>query len=68
MIKKTAMENCSECFVLCDSSKFSQISCVKFSEIANAVIITTELTKEILGDEYNDYESVGSFMLAKNQL
>lgn len=68
VIKKTAMENCSECFVLCDSSKFSQISCVKFSEIANAVIITTELTKEILGDEYNDYESVGNFRIVKDQL
>lgn len=65
MIKKTAMENCAECYVLCDSSKFSQISCVKFNEVANAVIITTEFTKEILGDEYNDYEKGGNIKLAE---
>lgn len=64
MVKKTSMENCAECYVLCDSSKFSQISCVKFNEIANAVIITTELTKEMLGNEYNDYEAGGNIRLA----
>lgn len=64
VIKKTAMEHCAERYVLCDSSKFSQISCVKFNEIANAVIITTELTKEILGGGYYDYETAGDIRLA----
>lgn len=64
MLKKTAMEHCAECFVLCDSSKFSQYSCVKFGEIANAVIITTEFTREILGDEFHNYETGGKIRLA----
>ena len=64
IMKKTAMEHCAERFVLCDSSKFSQYSCVKFGEIANAVIITTEFTKEILGDEFYDYETGGKIRLA----
>ena len=64
-VKKTAMEHCAECYVLCDSSKFSQISCVKFNEIANAVIITTENTKEILGDEYYEYEAAGDIRIAR---
>lgn len=68
MIKKTSMKNCEECYILCDSSKFSQISCVKFNEIANAVIITTELTKEMLGDEYNDYEEAGNITVAKDSI
>lgn len=46
MIKKTAMNHCAECFVLSDSSKFSRISCVKFGDFANAVIITTEVESE----------------------
>ena len=43
MVKKTAMEHCAKRYVLCDTSKFSQISSVKFADFANAFIITTEL-------------------------
>ncbi|MCM1245223.1 MAG: DeoR/GlpR family DNA-binding transcription regulator [Roseburia sp.] len=43
MIKKTAMASSAKRYVLCDSSKFSQISCVKFAEFTHAVIITTEV-------------------------
>ncbi|MCH5265188.1 MAG: DeoR/GlpR transcriptional regulator [Lachnospiraceae bacterium] len=44
MIKKTSMSRCAKCYVLCDSSKFSQISCVKFGDFVNADIITTKVT------------------------
>lgn len=46
MVKRAAMLNCARCYVLCDSSKFSQISCVKFGDFANADIITTKVTEE----------------------
>ena len=36
------MENCKEKYVLADSTKFSQISSVKFAEFDNAIIITTK--------------------------
>lgn len=55
LVKKTSMQHCAECYILCDSSKFSQISCVKFGEFTNAVIITTERIKEVLGEEYPEY-------------
>ncbi len=48
MIKKTSMQKCAECYVLCDPSKFSQISCVKFADFANAFIITTELSEDVV--------------------
>ena len=40
MIKKKSMSNCKECFVLADSTKFEQISSVKFAEFDQATIIT----------------------------
>ena len=46
MVKRAAILNCARCYVLCDSSKFSQISCVKFGDFANADIITTKVTEE----------------------
>ena len=45
-VKKTAMEHCAERYVLSDPSKFSQISCVKFGEFANACIVTTQTPDE----------------------
>ncbi len=42
MVKKISMEHCAKRYILCDPSKFSQISCVKFSDFANADIITTK--------------------------
>ena len=48
MVKRAAMLNCGKRYVLCDPSKFSQISCVKFGDFANADIITTKVT----GEEY----------------
>lgn len=54
MIKKISMSRCKNCYVLSDASKFSQISCVKFAEFANADIITTELSED-LGGVYEEY-------------
>jgi DeoR family fructose operon transcriptional repressor len=46
MIKQKSMERCKERFVLCDSSKFSQISSVTFAEFASAKIITDSISDE----------------------
>ncbi len=54
MVKKAAMKHCAKRYVVCDSSKFSQISCVKFADFANANIITTNLTDR----KYDEYDNV----------
>ena len=54
MVKKTAMVSSAKRFVLCDPSKFSQISCVKFADFTNAVIITTE----VAGEEYVHFKHI----------
>lgn len=53
-VKQTAMKHCAERYVLTDPSKFSQISCVKFGEFANACIITTQAPDEL----YSQCENV----------
>ena len=45
-VKEVAMKHCAKRYVLCDSSKFSQISCVKFGEFAKTCIITTQILDE----------------------
>ena len=40
MIKKKSMENCMDCYVLCDSSKFSKLSCVSFAPFESATVLT----------------------------
>lgn len=45
LVKKKAMENCRECFILADESKFNQISSVTFAPFESAAIITTGLTQ-----------------------
>lgn len=54
MVKKVAMEHCANRYVLSDSSKFSQFSCVKFSDFANAFIITSDMVDK----QYAEYENV----------
>lgn len=44
MVKRTAMEQCKECFVLCDSSKFDQISSVTFAGFRGTRVITKKMT------------------------
>lgn len=43
--KKRSMENCRECYILADDSKFNQISSVTFAPFESAKVITTGLTK-----------------------
>lgn len=44
MVKCRSMENCRECYVLADDSKFNQISSVSFASFEAAVVITTQLS------------------------
>lgn len=46
-VKRTAMEHCARRYILGDASKFSQISCVKFGDFANACIITSKIKDPI---------------------
>lgn len=43
MVKTKSMEHCKACYVLADSSKFGQMSCVKFASYDQAIIITTKV-------------------------
>lgn len=45
LVKKKSMENCKKRYILCDESKFSQISSVKFAEFEDATVLTTGLTQ-----------------------
>ena len=45
LVKKRSMENCRECYILADDSKFNQISSVTFAPFESAKVITTGLTK-----------------------
>lgn len=45
MVKRTAMEQCRECYVLCDSSKFDQISSVTFAGFGSTVFLTERRPK-----------------------
>ena len=40
LVKRTAMEQCGLCYVLCDNSKFDNVSSVTFSSFGRAVFIT----------------------------
>ena len=46
MVKKESMNSCAKCYVLCDSSKLSKISCVQFGDFDKATIITTKVNSE----------------------
>ena len=50
MVKRKSMENCRDCYILADESKFSQISSVTFAPVEKATVITTELKQEIYKD------------------
>ena len=42
-VKAAAMEQCRKCYVLCDSSKFDNISSVTFAEFYRSTIITDKI-------------------------
>ena len=46
LVKRTAMEQCLEKYVVSDSSKFGQISAVTFFSFDGAVILTEGCSKE----------------------
>ena len=50
MVKRKSMENCRDCYILADESKFSQISSVTFAQFEKAIVITTELKQGIYKD------------------
>ena len=55
MVKRTAMEQCKEAYVLCDSSKFDNISSIKFAAFSAATFITE---RRIAG-----YENCGNIVV-----
>ena len=50
MVKRKSMENCRDCYILADESKFSQISSVTFAPFEKAPVNNTELKQEIYKD------------------
>lgn len=58
MVKRTAIANTKEVYVLCDESKFSQISCVSFADFKDATIITTKAPSE----NYRQYSNIVEVM------
>lgn len=42
LVKRKSMENCRDCYVLADQSKFNQISSVTFAAFESAKVITTD--------------------------
>lgn len=50
LVKRKSMENCKDCYVLADESKFNQISSVTFAPFESATVITTGLTQKAFCD------------------
>ena len=48
VIKKTAMEQCRQCYVLCDASKFNSISSVTFADFEKPIFI---IDRKVIGYE-----------------
>ncbi|MDF2951984.1 MAG: Transcriptional regulator of sugar metabolism [Anaerocolumna sp.] len=46
MTKKESMKQTKDCYIVCDSSKFNQISPVTFASFTDATVITTNLMEE----------------------
>lgn len=53
-LKESAMAHCLKRYVVCDSSKFSQISCVSFADFKSATVITSRLE----GNVYSKYTNI----------
>lgn len=45
LVKRKSMENCRDCYILADETKFNQISSVTFAPFESATVITTGLTQ-----------------------
>ena len=46
MVKKTAMGQCRECFILADHSKFGNVSSVTFGAFQSGTILTDDCPEE----------------------
>lgn len=53
MVKRVAMEQCEECFMLCDSSKFGNVSSVTFAPFYRTTFLTEQ---RIIG--YEDCDNI----------
>ena len=56
LVKQTSMNRCRERYILCDPTKFSQISCVTFAEFSDATVITSDLGED--SQSYRSYSNV----------
>ena len=56
LVKQMSMNRTRERFVLCDATKFSQISCVTFADFSDATVITSGLGDDSQG--YRSYNNV----------
>jgi DeoR family transcriptional regulator, fructose operon transcriptional repressor len=54
LIKKAAIARTRERFIVCDASKFSQISCVTFASFSQATVITSKIND----DSYSDCKNI----------
>ena len=55
MVKKTAMEQCQKKYILCDHSKFGEVSSVTFAPLTGAKIITDKIAE--------GYQDCGNIMV-----
>lgn len=56
LVKQMSMNRTRERYVLCDATKFSQISCVTFADFSDATVITSGLGDDSQG--YRSYNNV----------
>lgn len=56
MVKRVSMAHTNSKYVVCDSSKFNQTSCIKFADFGEATILTANLEKEVA--DYRNYQNV----------
>ena len=54
MVKKKAMEQCKQSYILADSTKFNQISAIRFADFKAADIITSKIKSK----EFDGYDNV----------
>lgn len=55
LIKQAAMRHTREKYILCDATKFSQVSCVSFGDFSEATIITTKLPDD---STYKQFQNI----------
>ena len=61
MLKKLIITKTKDTYILADSSKFNQISNIKFANINDATIITDEFVEDF------DYAAYGNVYAVKDQ-